>query len=449
MSDLPSQTNTFDAAAQLKEAAYDKMGRLTLEQTRTYNWNLASQLTSFKDATNSESFTYDGLGLLNTMTNGRATRAFVMNYGVAYPALSIVRQGSSDVRYYIYLPNGNLLYSVEVDGTRHFYHFDEVGNTVMLTNDAGAMTDSYAITPYGDIVTHQGTTDNPFTWQGEFGAFEESSGLYNLRARHYDSSTGRFISRDPLQSAEPANSEPYAFADGNPLLYNDPLGLASSPIQGVVSGIVNGVETVVRDVVNGVVQVASAVVGFVEKVITPHLPPCSSCAKSQAPQKVASEPAPVQYVPEASAVVNNKPLNVSKSSAAKPGDGAIQTQWTVKDGILLDSNGQVVSHDGGTVVSHDGGTVVSHDGGTVVSHDGGTVVSHDGGTVVSHDGGTVRIAEGSLIRLADGSLYAVGAKGSLISQDGNGLIATQPSLVSLMPTVGLIGQDGLGLIGKQ
>jgi len=56
------------------------------------------------------------------------------------------------LRYYVYLPDGELVYCVEGDGSRHFYHFDEMGNTTMLTNDAGIMTDSYAITSYGEIM---------------------------------------------------------------------------------------------------------------------------------------------------------------------------------------------------------------------------------------------------------------------------------------------------------
>src|SRR6185369_10617809 len=103
------------------------------------------------------------------------------------PALSILRQGGSDLRYFVYLPNGTLLYSVEASGNaRHFYHFDEMGNTAFLTGDNGALTDSYSITPYGETSVHMGTTDNPFTWQGQFGTIQVGQSLYFMRSRFYD-----------------------------------------------------------------------------------------------------------------------------------------------------------------------------------------------------------------------------------------------------------------------
>ncbi len=116
-----------------------------------------------------------------------------------------------------------------------------MGNTVLLTNDQGTTTDGYAITPYGEIAAHTGATDNPFTWQGQFGVYQEGDGLYNMRTRHYDASTARFLSRDDYQSPEPASSEPYSYAKANPLLYIDPLGRSGDPIMGVIAGIRDGV----------------------------------------------------------------------------------------------------------------------------------------------------------------------------------------------------------------
>ncbi len=48
------------------------------------------------------------------------------------------------------------------------------------------------------------------------------SGLYFLRARYYDSSTGQFISRDPLTATTRA---PYSYTGDNPLNATDPSGL--------------------------------------------------------------------------------------------------------------------------------------------------------------------------------------------------------------------------------
>jgi len=48
--------------------------------------------------------------------------------------------------------------------------------------------------------------------------------LLNARARHYDASAARFLSRDPILRFDPQSVEPYAYPKGNPLRYVDPLG---------------------------------------------------------------------------------------------------------------------------------------------------------------------------------------------------------------------------------
>jgi RHS repeat-associated protein len=51
----------------------------------------------------------------------------------------------------------------------------------------------------------------------------DASGLVQMRARYYAPGYGQFISRDPLGLA--AGINPYAYAEGNPLGFNDPDGL--------------------------------------------------------------------------------------------------------------------------------------------------------------------------------------------------------------------------------
>jgi RHS repeat-associated protein len=60
---------------------------------------------------------------------------------------------------------------------------------------------------------------------------EGTSGLYYVRARYYDSDTGRFLSRDRAASLDPALINPYQFARGNPLRYVDVNGLSPEETQ--------------------------------------------------------------------------------------------------------------------------------------------------------------------------------------------------------------------------
>jgi RHS repeat-associated protein len=58
---------------------------------------------------------------------------------------------------------------------------------------------------------------------GFTGREPDATGLIHYRARYYHPELGRFVSRDPLGLS--AGINPYAYADGNPVLFNDPDGL--------------------------------------------------------------------------------------------------------------------------------------------------------------------------------------------------------------------------------
>ena len=61
---------------------------------------------------------------------------------------------------------------------------------------------------------------------GFTGREPDATGLIHYRARYYHPELGRFVSRDPLGLS--AGINPYAYADGNPVLFNDPDGLMAA-----------------------------------------------------------------------------------------------------------------------------------------------------------------------------------------------------------------------------
>jgi RHS repeat-associated protein len=224
----------YDAAHQLTGAIYDGAGKITNDGLRSYTWDMAGRLLSYSGADGAASFTYDGFRqrISRTAADG-TTQNYVLNYATALPSVATVQSGGADLRYYVYLPDGSLLYSIEAaDGAHRYYSFDESGSTTMLTGDDGSVTDAYGITPYGETVTQMGTSDNPFTFQGQRGVMQEpGTSLYYMRFRYYDSASARFLSRDPVLSLDPQQINPYQYAAGNPLLLIDPMGLkAQSPL---------------------------------------------------------------------------------------------------------------------------------------------------------------------------------------------------------------------------
>ncbi len=217
----------YDAAGQVASFAYDSMGRLTQDDRRQYQWNLANGLTSYTEGPKAVSLTQNGVGHILSRVEGSSRRDYVWNYAYDFPAISVFRQDGKVERYYIHSPRGMLLHVVDAtDNTRLFYHFDENGNTIFLSDEGGSVVESYAYSPYGEQVSTGIDVDNPFTFVGRFGVMREgTSGLYLMRQRYYDVQARRFIS--PEQTGphiHPLAIVPYIYAAADPVNHFDPVG---------------------------------------------------------------------------------------------------------------------------------------------------------------------------------------------------------------------------------
>ena len=117
---------------------------------------------------------------------------------------------------------GDELLSMERDGRIWYYIYDGHGNTRLLTNAAGTVTDRYAYDACGNLLQKEGETENDFLYTGE--QYNANTGLYYLRARYMDPSTGTFISMDSYQGSlyDPVSLHKYLYANANPVKYTDP-----------------------------------------------------------------------------------------------------------------------------------------------------------------------------------------------------------------------------------
>ena len=144
----------------------------------------------------------------------------VRAYNRALSATEVaVLAGESDIassRTFVY--GHGLLYSVDQSGALSWRFTDALGSTSHLLDGAGNVKASYIYDPFGAVHSHTGARTE-FSFTGEQ---NDTSGLEYLRARYYDPATGRFLSRDPLESG-------YVYASNNPLGRMDPTGLASWP----------------------------------------------------------------------------------------------------------------------------------------------------------------------------------------------------------------------------
>jgi RHS repeat-associated protein len=125
--------------------------------------------------------------------------------------------------------------------TPSFYGYDGMDSIRMLTSTNGTVTDTYSYDAFGNLLNSTGTTPNNYLYRGE--QYDPDLGLYYLRARYYNPTTGRFMSRDPkefgpLESkhkpANPNRFHKYLYVGGNPVMYADPTGYAAEAEDAVV-----------------------------------------------------------------------------------------------------------------------------------------------------------------------------------------------------------------------
>jgi RHS repeat-associated protein len=74
--------------------------------------------------------------------------------------------------------------------------YDGHGSVRQLTDDGGAVRDTYDYDAYGNLVASTGTDYNPFLFAGE--QYDPDLGLYYNRARYLELADERFRTRDCL-----------------------------------------------------------------------------------------------------------------------------------------------------------------------------------------------------------------------------------------------------------
>ena len=103
-------------------------------------------------------------------------------------------------------------------------HWNTLKKILTHTDSAQATTDEYTYSAYGKTLTQTGTTENPFTYKGQIGYYQDEDGLQLLRNRRYSPGQGRFISEDPI-GLESGESNFYRYVENDPVNTVDPSGL--------------------------------------------------------------------------------------------------------------------------------------------------------------------------------------------------------------------------------
>ena len=170
-------------------------------------------------------YTADGLRYLKQMDTEK-TYYVHDNQG----RISAEKSASGEVTAnYIHAPDRTLA-KLEPNGDKFYYIHNGHGDVVQIIDGNGDIVNQYSFDIWGNFEEKIEGIHNPFTYFGQ--QFDESTGLYYLRARYYDPKTGNFTQEDPIRDG----NNWYQYGSANPAMFIDPWGLSSYMVN-IIAGI--------------------------------------------------------------------------------------------------------------------------------------------------------------------------------------------------------------------
>jgi RHS repeat-associated protein len=219
-------TYTYDKADRILTAggvAYtvDDNGNVTARGTEQLLYDQANRLRELRqNSATVATYAYNGEGSRISKTVGATTTPYT--YDIRASVAKLLQDGE---RRYVWRPG--LAYASDLTGNTlsHVYHTDGIDSGRVLTDAAGAVTDTKRTDAFGVPLYNQGSSSQPFGFAGE--QRDAESGLMYLRARQYDPALGRLIQRDILRGhpAQRSTHNRYTYGLNNPLRYVDPTGM--------------------------------------------------------------------------------------------------------------------------------------------------------------------------------------------------------------------------------
>lgn len=151
---------------------------------------------------------------------------------------------------------------------RFYYHSDHLGSTNVLSDGRGREIERLEYEPFGEQYLRPNRSSNAPTADFSFNGqqYDDASGLYDFKSRHYDPVIGRFISPDTVipEAENPAALHRYAFNENNPIRYIDPTGRG---VFDVILGVLIAIALVAAAVVVAVFAAPIAALGVLGTII--------------------------------------------------------------------------------------------------------------------------------------------------------------------------------------
>jgi RHS repeat-associated protein len=220
-------TQTLDGASAM--TSYNALNELDATSAdlpaQTYEWDAEDRLLAINQGTSRTEFTYDGLGRRARLVE-KQNGSVVSTKSYLWEGLSISEQrdasgGTAQQRYF----GGGY---VDLSGgapQSYLQTTDHLGSIRETTDTAGNLIQRVSYDFWGNPSFASGLVTSPFAFTGHFR--HAGSGLHLAPYRAYAATTGRWISRDPIEESGGINL--YSYGANSPATFSDPLGLSPGP----------------------------------------------------------------------------------------------------------------------------------------------------------------------------------------------------------------------------
>ena len=216
--------NRSEIPAEAKDTSYIDvdvtLGDNQLNDNVVNHYNALNQLTETLTKNYKVSFTYDAEGLRTGKTvNGEKT---VYVWDGDQVVMELSKGGAVQKRY---IRGNDLVYADKGENTEKTYYVTDMhGNVVQLLDESGNVTKTYEYDSFGNEVKPEKKDENPYRYCGEY--YDKETKEVYLRARYYEPSVGRFITRDTYtgESDEPLSLHLYTYCENDGVNAWDPSG---------------------------------------------------------------------------------------------------------------------------------------------------------------------------------------------------------------------------------
>ena len=216
--------NRSEIPAEAKDTSYIDvdvtLGDNQLNDNVVNHYNALNQLTETLTKNYKVSFTYDAEGLRTGKTvNGEKT---VYVWDGDQVVMELSKGGAVQKRY---IRGNDLVYADKGENTEKTYYVTDMhGNVVQLLDESGNVTKTYEYDSFGNEVKPEKKDENPYRYCGEY--YDKETEEVYLRARYYEPSVGRFITRDTYtgESNDPLSLHLYTYCENDGVNAWDPSG---------------------------------------------------------------------------------------------------------------------------------------------------------------------------------------------------------------------------------